>query len=58
MWVLWLVQGEQKLDGFKLIGFDVGFMEFVLWQKPLEAKLQEYFKTWNKIAYHIGQRHD
>lgn len=26
LWVLWLVQGEQKLDGFRLAGFEVGFM--------------------------------
>lgn len=47
------------MAGFKLVGLDVGFMEYVLWQQPLEAKLQEPFKTWNPIAAsHIGQRHN
>lgn len=47
MWVLWLFQGEQNLDGFELVEFDTIFMKFVLWQRPLEAKFQEHFKNWN-----------
>ena len=39
-----------KTDAFKWVAFDVGFMEFVLWQQPLEAKLQEHFLNWNPIA--------
>lgn len=59
MWILWLVQGEQKLDGFELVGFDMGFRECSLWEQPLEAKLWEHLKNWKQIAVlQAGQRHN
>lgn len=58
-WLYGWFKKNKKLDGFKLAEFDVGFMEFILWQKPLEAKLIEHFKNWNQIVeFHVGQRYN